>query len=42
MTNLEGPLSWSEAIRRNIEEHMRIVGTSLYKVEKPKNSITSL
>ena len=36
---IEGPLSWSEAIRHNMEKLVGNVRTSLYRVEKLRKSI---
>ena len=36
---IEGPLSWSEAIRHNMEKLISNIRNSLYRVEKLRNSI---
>ena len=39
MVIIEGPLSWSEAIRHYVGRLMDNVQSSLYEVEKLRNSI---
>ena len=39
MAILEDPLSWNEAIRNNMRKFMSNVRTSLYRIEKLRNSI---